>query len=76
MSERESMLPTMFVAVHERASGNESVGTEWLETRSFPPTATIAEVYVWAWEKRRHLDGRLMICADEATTPREDVRAR
>lgn len=36
------------VAIKERSEGNESVGTMWLETKVFEPTATVLEVLEWA----------------------------
>lgn len=60
--------PTKFIVIQERAAGNSSIGTEWLETASFPPETTLAEVWEWA----RLLDaetGRTMIRPDRGTTP-------
>jgi hypothetical protein len=49
------------IAVQECASGNESVGTEWLETKSFSKNATLEEVMKWADDRK----GRLMLCWDK-----------
>jgi len=40
--------PTQFIIVQERAEGNAEVGTSWPECATFPPTATLAEVWEWA----------------------------
>lgn len=40
--------PSGFIAVQECAAGNGEVGNMWLETRKFPPTATLAEVWEWS----------------------------
>lgn len=39
---------TQFIASRTVASGNESIGTQWIETAVFPPTATLQEVWDWA----------------------------
>ncbi len=49
------------IAVKERASGNESVGTEWVETKSFPKDTPIEKILAWAGDYK----GRLMISWDE-----------
>ena len=49
------------IAVKERASGNESVGTEWLETKSFDLNTPVDEILKWAGDNK----GRLMISYDE-----------
>jgi len=36
------------VAIKERSEGNDSVGSMWLETKVFEPTATVLEVLEWA----------------------------
>lgn len=55
--------PTQFVVMVERSAGNESVGSEWIDTGSFPPTATLAEV--WAWQQGRSgSPGRVMLNED------------
>jgi hypothetical protein len=54
-----------FVAVQECSAGNESVGNEWLATRSFLGGTTLSEV--WEWALGQHgAHGRLIICVDEA----------
>lgn len=58
--------PPQFIVIEECSAGNESVGSEWLETATFPPTATLADV--WAWSlKLTGGGGRLMIRPDIAT---------
>lgn len=49
------------IAVKERATGNESVGTEWVETKSFPKGTSVEKILEWAGEYK----GRLMISWDE-----------
>lgn len=39
--------PDRVVAVVECAAGNESVGTEWVETAIFPANATLEAVLSW-----------------------------
>ena len=55
--------PTQFIVLQERAAGNESVGTMWTDAASFPPTATLAEVWKWA-TPRDGLTGRTTIRPD------------
>ncbi len=52
-----------FVVMAERSSGNESVGDMWIETATFPPDATLAEIWTWAKIKAR-ASGRIMINRD------------
>ena len=35
------------IIIKECSSGNETVGSMWLETKKFPPTATLEEVLMW-----------------------------
>lgn len=49
------------IAVKERAAGNESVGTEWVETKSFPYDTPVYEILEWAGNN----EGRLMINYDK-----------
>jgi hypothetical protein len=51
------------IAVKERASGNEFVGTEWIETASFDKETPISRIIEWAGE----YEGRLMIAVDNNT---------
>lgn len=60
-------MSAIFIAVKECASGNESIGTEWVETAVFPPSATLQEVWDWQEEHARGL-GRLML-----TRPRDGI---
>ena len=49
------------IAVKERASGNESIGTEWVETKSFSKETPIKDILAWGGDFK----GRLMISWDE-----------
>lgn len=51
--------PDLFIAVQEKSGGNEQVGDMWLETCSFSPATTLADV--WAWREQVRGSGRLMI---------------
>ena len=57
--------PEQFIILQERAAGNVSVGTAWTDARTFPPTATLAEVWEWARVLGAD-DGRTMIRPDLA----------
>lgn len=58
-----------FVAVLECANGNGVVGSMWVETAIFPPTATVAEVHAWA--KSKPSGGRLIITVASDPKPEE-----
>lgn len=63
--------PTQFVILQERAAGNAEVGTAWTDAATFPPTATLAEV--WEWARLRDGDtGRTMIRPDGAVDRKAD----
>ena len=57
--------PTQFIVLQERSAGNETVGNAWTDAATFPPTATLAEVWAWA-QSREALTGRTMIRPDLA----------
>lgn len=59
-----------FVVLQERSAGNETVGNAWTDVATFPPTATLAEVWAWAHE-RGGKTGRTMIRPDENDPPPE-----
>ena len=44
-----------FIVVQERSDGNAETGNAWLETRCFPPTATLEDV--WKWKNEMHGHG-------------------
>jgi len=44
---------TKYVLIRDMASGNESVGEMWQETKIFDGSATIEEVMSWAIETNR-----------------------
>jgi hypothetical protein len=58
--------PTQFVVIQECSNGNESVGDMWLDTRTFPPTATLAEVWA-AIAPGGNASGRTMLRPDESS---------
>ncbi|MCE5227870.1 MAG: hypothetical protein LLG05_18680 [Porphyromonadaceae bacterium] len=47
------------VAIVEKADGNESVGTMWLETKIFDREDSLSKVITWA--KEAGVTGRLII---------------
>ena len=49
------------VAIKEMASGNESVGTEWVETKIFDATTPVSEIVKW----KSKYKGRLMLTIAE-----------
>ena len=57
------------IIVKECSAGNESVGNEWVETKSFDESATLKEVLDWSmpiqfgW-KRTNYRGRVMITVE------------
>lgn len=50
------------IAIKEMVSGNESVGSMWHETKSFPKDTPIYEIIEWA----KGCDGKLIITIDES----------
>jgi hypothetical protein len=58
------------IAVVERSAGNDQVGDMWIETKSFPVTASIKDVIDWAATR---CSGRLILTLDQSsdasTTP-------
>lgn len=56
---------TTIVAMLERAEGNESIGTMWIDAAVFPATAPLSDVIRWAEEAAKTFDGdprgRLML---------------
>lgn len=40
--------PTQFVVMQECSAGNAEIGEMWTAAGTFPPTATLAEVWKWA----------------------------
>jgi len=61
---------TKFVVLQERSAGNETVGNAWTDAATFPPTATLAEVWEWA-AARGGKTARTMIRPDENDLPEE-----
>lgn len=51
------------VAIKERSAGNETVGTCWLETKTFAKDSPISEIMEWA----ENSNGKVMITIDESS---------
>lgn len=49
------------IATKERSAGNDSVGSMWLETKSFNSETPIWKIIDWA----KDCDGKLIITIDE-----------
>jgi hypothetical protein len=49
------------IAIKERSAGNESVGSMWLETKSFDKETPISKIVEWA----DSCDGKLIVTIDE-----------
>lgn len=62
-----------FVAIQERSTGNESVGSMWLDTKVFPPDTTLEEVWRWANGQAVDCCGRLMIRPDAGSVIEGDL---
>lgn len=56
---------TRIIATIEKSAGNETVGTAWNETSSFPIETPVSEIMKWAGENG--ISGRLIITPDLAT---------
>ena len=56
--------PNQFVIVGERSNGNSSVGDMWLETATFAPESTLAEV--WEWAVKSRITGKTILCRDDS----------
>jgi hypothetical protein len=59
-----------FIAIQENSAGNSSVGSEWMETKSFPANAPIEEIWKWANghnPDRPNKKGKLMLQLDESS---------
>lgn len=55
---------TNIVAIIERSAGNESVGTMWVETKTFDKKTKVEDIIKWA--DCNNCDGKLLITIDEA----------
>lgn len=49
------------VAIKEHSAGNDSVGSMWVETKTFPKETKIEDIVNWA----RGCPGKLIITIDE-----------
>lgn len=47
----------------EKSAGNESVGSMWIETKSFPKETPVKDVIEWGSDA----DGKLIITIDEGS---------
>ena len=56
--------PPNIIAIRERSAGNETVGTQWLEAKTFYETDTLSEVIEWG-EKG---EGRIILTRDKRFT--------
>jgi len=56
------------VAIKERSSGNESVGSMWLETKIFTKDTPVGEIIAWG-EKEGGKYGKLIITEAESDAP-------
>lgn len=50
------------VAIKEKSAGNDTVGSMWLETKTFDEDTPIKEIVKWG----ENSDGKLIITEDEA----------
>jgi hypothetical protein len=48
------------IAMQERANGNETIGTAWIDAKSFDKSTPVEEIIKWAGNQ----EGRLMITPD------------
>lgn len=51
------------VAIKEKAAGNQSVGTVWLQTKTFDKGDTIEEVMKWADDS----NGKILLTINEGS---------
>ena len=56
------------IAIKEMADGNESVGTMWMQTKSFTLNTPIRAILDWASDT----PGKLIITVDESTINKEE----
>lgn len=54
-----------FIVMHDCAEGNGTVGTQWVEAKTFPPTATLDEVWAWRMSIRGNGSTRITLEHDE-----------
>lgn len=53
----------VIVALIEQCDGNETVGSQWIESKIFSPNQNIQEIIEWA--EKRHCAGKLIITVTE-----------
>jgi hypothetical protein len=52
------------IAVKECSAGNETVGTMWIETKTFHKDTPVSEIIAWA-ESSSKCNGKLIITVNE-----------
>jgi hypothetical protein len=62
--EKNKMEEIQIVAMIDRSAGNETVGDMWTETKVFPISASLNEIYEWA-SKRLGINSRLPVKIEE-----------
>ena len=50
----------LVIAIRERSAGNDSVGSMWLDSKSFSKDTPIKDIIEWG----RYADGKLIITVD------------
>jgi hypothetical protein len=50
------------IAIKEMSAGNESVGSMWVETKTFNPDTPVKEIIKWG----NDTDGKLMLTIDSS----------
>lgn len=61
-SDKKNEPSSRVIVMKEMAEGNASVGTQWIETHSFPIGAPLGDIIDWASDAK----GRIMIERDQA----------
>ena len=49
------------IATKEKSAGNETVGTMWIETKSFDANTPVKDIMIWGSDA----DGKLILTFDE-----------
>jgi hypothetical protein len=55
----------MVIATIEKSAGNESVGNQWIETRSFTKDTPVGDIVEWVKFSGDASTGKLIITIDE-----------
>lgn len=64
-------LASRFVVIVEKSTGNESVGSMWMETKTFGEKATLREVADWALGIG--VSGKIILIPDHSAVEEEDA---